>query len=67
MKKIISLISLALVAASFSAFAQNTNEAVQQAQQQVQQKQDALNDAERGELLARIKEHFAQFVPAEND
>ena len=27
----------------------------------------ALNDAERGELLARIKEHFAQFVPAEND
>ena len=46
MKRIITLISLAFVAASFSAFAQN-NEVLQQARQQVQEKQDVLDDAER--------------------
>ncbi len=46
MKRIITLISLAFVAASFSAFAQNT-EVLEQARQQVQEKQDVLDDAER--------------------
>ena len=43
MKRIVTLISLALVAASFSAFAQN-NEVLQQARQQVQEKQGVLQD-----------------------
>ena len=46
MKRIITLISVALVAASFSAFAQN-NEVLEQARQQVQEKQGVLDDAER--------------------
>ena len=46
MKRIITLLSLALVAASFSAFAQN-NETLEQARQQVQEKQGVLDDAER--------------------
>ena len=47
MKRIFTLITMALVAASFSAFAQNNNEVLEQARQQVQEKQDALDDAER--------------------
>ena len=47
MKKIVSLFIAALVAASFSALAQNNTEVLQQAQQQVQEKRDALDDAER--------------------
>ena len=47
MKRIITLISVALVAASFSAFAQTNTEALQQARQQVQEKQGVLDDAER--------------------
>ena len=47
MKKYFTLMAAALLAASFTAFAQNNNEVYQQAQQQLQDKQDALSDAER--------------------
>ena len=47
MKQWIALCVAALMAASFSAFAQNNNEVLEQARQQVQEKQDALDNAER--------------------